>query len=275
MEQSSNLPVVSHGPDLFGGLNDFINFRQKVPVHFVRKNFTVKTVSNRRELVQAYLLRYEVFHKEFAGKRFPIGLDTDRYDSFADLLVIVDNRTNRVVGTYRLICSAYSSNFYSASEFDLTPFMARDGIKLELSRACIHRDYRQGVVMSLLWKGLGEYMSAVGARYLFGCSSVKHTESSAIAGIYRKLQAQGKVAADPAILPLPEYRIDEFARIAASQTDTEDQPDIPPLFQAYLRAGARVYGEPALDLKFRCADFLTVLDRSEMSAVHEKKFVTQ
>jgi len=269
------VPVVSQGPDLLGGLNDFIRFRQKVSVHFVRKNFTVKTVSNRRELVQAFLLRYEVFHKEFAGKRFPVGLDTDRYDSFADLLVIVDNRTNRVVGTYRLICSAFSRNFYSASEFDLSPLTSRDGIKLELSRACIHRDYRQGVVMSLLWKGLGEYMSAVGARYLFGCSSVKHTETAAIAGIYRKLQAQDKVQREPNVLPLPEYRIEDFAKVAASQSDGGNHPDIPPLFQAYLRAGAKVYGEPALDLKFRCADFLTVLDRNELSALHEKKFVSQ
>jgi putative hemolysin len=210
MDQLSDSLVPSPNAELFGGLNDFIRFRQKIQLKFERKNFTVKTVENRRELVQAYLLRYEVFHKEFAGKRFPIGLDTDRYDSSADLLVILDNRTKRVVGTYRLICSRFSQNFYSASEFDLAPLMARPGIKLELSRACIHRDYRQGIVMSLLWRGIGEYLAAVGAQYLFGCSSVKLTDPKAIAGVYRKLVDMGKVESEPRILPVPEYRMEGF-----------------------------------------------------------------
>jgi putative hemolysin len=251
------------------GLN-LIRFRRRVHLEFERKNFTVKTVENRRELVQAYMLRYEVFHKEFAGKRFPIGLDTDRYDANADLLVILDNRTRRVVGTYRLICSRFTRNFYSASEFDLSPLLAMPGIKLELSRACIHRDYRQGIVMSLLWRGIGEYLAAVDAQYLFGCSSVKHTDPKAIAAVYRKLQSLGKVDEAPRLVPLEDFRIPEFDSILAQGGD---EGEVPPLFQAYLRAGARVVGEPALDLKFRCADFLTLLDRKALSAGHEKKFV--
>lgn len=274
MDHMSDSYALSPGTELMGGLNDFLRFRRKIHLRFERKNFTVKTVENRRELVQAYLLRYEVFHKEFAGKRFPIGLDTDRFDSFADLLVIIDNRSKRVVGTYRLICSRFSQNFYSGSEFDLSPLLARSGTKLELSRACIHRDYRQGIVMSLLWRGIGEYLAAVDAQILFGCSSVKLTEPKAIASVYRQLQALDKVESEPAILPVPEYRIEGFRELVAATEDPADKMDVPPLFQAYLRAGARVYGEPALDLKFRCADFLTVLDRTELAAGHEKKFVS-
>jgi putative hemolysin len=274
LSQSTDL-LGGQSTDLLGGLNDFLRFRQKVRIHFQRKNFTVKTVETRRELVQAFHLRYEVFHKEFAGRKFPIGLDTDRYDPLADLLVIVDTRTKRVVGTYRLICSKFGGPFYSESEFDLSSFLSGPGIKLELSRACIHRDYRQGIVMGLLWRGLGEYMTAVGAQYLFGCSSVKHTDPKAIAGVYRRLKAMGKVNEATAVEPVSEYRIEGFKAIAEGLTEAEAEGEIPALFQAYLRAGASVYGEPALDLKFRCADFLTVLDRDQMSAGHEKKFVAQ
>jgi putative hemolysin len=252
-------------------IGDIVRFKRKVPIAFDRKEFTVKTAETRMEMLQACMLRYEVFHKEYAGKRFPVGIDADRYDAWADHLVIIDNRTGLVVGAYRLICSQFSNDFYSASEFDLSGLTAQDGVQLELSRACIRPDHRNGVVMSLLWRGLGAYMAAVNARWLFGLSSVKSIHVPAIADVHRQLREQGRMREEGLVTPRPSFRIPGYRN--ALDRPSPNREEIPGLFQAYLKAGAEVYDEPALDRDFRCADFLTVLDRQKMSPAHEKKFV--
>lgn len=252
-------------------IGDIVRFKRKVPITFDRKEFTVKTAETRMEMLQACMLRYEVFHKEYAGKRFPVGIDADRYDALADHLVIIDNRSGHVVGAYRLICSLFANDFYSASEFDLSGLLAQEGVQLELSRACIRPDHRNGVVMSLLWRGLGAYMAAVNARWLFGLSSVKSIHVPAIADVHRQLREQGRMREDGLVTPRPAFRIPGYRD--ALDRPSSKREEIPGLFQAYLKAGAEVYDEPALDRAFRCADFLTVLDRQKMTPAHEKKFV--
>lgn len=254
-------------------LNDFMRFRQKIHVSLEKKNFTVKTIETRRELVQALMLRYEVFHKEYIGKKFPIGIDTDRYDSKGDLLVIVDNKSKKIVGTYRLIPSFLGGTFYSSSEFDLGDFLAIPGIKLELSRACIHKNFRQGIVMSLLWRGISEYMQAIGAKYLFGCSSVKTTDRTKIAAVCQALEAQGAIQQGFNIRPRENYRIPNFDELSQLKTDGQNVDSlIPPLLSSYLRAGAKIAAEPALDSLFNCIDFLTILDIEAMSNSFDRKY---
>jgi Acetyltransferase (GNAT) domain len=42
--------------------------------------------------------------------------------------------------------------FYSAREFDFTPYAPIGKSLLELGRACIHKEHRTFIVISLLWK---------------------------------------------------------------------------------------------------------------------------
>ena len=261
--------------------NEFIKIRPRVCINIKRKNFTVKTVDTRRELVQAFRLRYDVFGKEFMGKTFPVGLDQDRYDSAADHLVIIDEKVKKVVGTYRLICSSFEDRFYSASEFNLDGFISEPGVKLELSRACIAKSHRNGIVMGLLWKGLGAYMNAVSARYLFGCSSIQTVVPQEITAVYHSLQNSGSLVEEYGIHPIGEFRIEDFAESAKQVADAQEAVEedaltkslIPPLLNSYLKAGARIFGEPALDKKFRCIDFLTVLDVEKLSGGHQRRFL--
>lgn len=148
-------------------------FRNKVPLRLERGDYLVKTIETPDELERVLQLRYSIFHREYKGKLFPVGVDWEDLDPVADHLVIVDKRSGKFVGTYRLIASPYSSRFYSQSEFQLTDFLELPGTKLELSRACVRREYRNGVVLQLLWRGLTEYFRKVGADYVFGCCSVQ------------------------------------------------------------------------------------------------------
>lgn len=255
-------------------LPGFFGFRQKVSIEIRRRGFLVKTVSTRQELVQALRLRYDVFHREFIGKRFPIGLDTDRFDALGDLLVIIDESTKRVVGTYRLICSLHSPRFYSETEFHLEDFLALPGDKLELSRACVHRDYRNGTVIHLLWRGIAQYMQATGARYLFGCSSVKTTEPRELARLYHFLRLRQSLTQKYGTRPLPSYRLPLGKWLeTADAIEPAADPDVPPLLRSYLKAGALLEAEPAFDSAFRCFDFFTVLRAEDLAESYGKKYV--
>jgi len=249
------------------------DFTGRVPVEFTRGHFTVKTVQSKRELWQVMTLRYEVFHREYKHKKIPFGLDRDRFDAEADHLAIIDNRINRIVGTYRLTSGDRTTNFYSKTEFDITDLLAREGGKVELSRACIHKDYRNGAVITLLWRGIIEYLNQSGARWLFGMASVKTIDPDELAAVYRTLEAEGAVDLSFRIMALEGYRIKNFARSLEAATVTEQSKAmVPALLRSYLRAGAVVVGDPAIDMDFNCGDLFVVFDVSKMSSTYNRKY---
>jgi putative hemolysin len=249
------------------------DFTGRVPVEFTRGYFTVKTVQSKRELWQVMTLRYEVFHREYKHKKIPFGLDRDRFDAEADHLAIIDNRINRIVGTYRLISGVQTTNFYSKTEFDITDLLAREGGKVELSRACIHKDYRNGAVITLLWRGIIEYLNQSGARWLFGMASVKTVNPDELAAVYKTLEAEGAVDASVRIKALEGYRINNFEHsLAAAAVTEQSKAMVPALLRSYLRAGAVVVGDPAIDMDFNCGDLFVVLDVSKMSSTYNRKY---
>jgi len=254
-------------------------FSPKIKISFDKGNFTVKTAENGAELEEVLKLRYDIFHREFLNKKFPFGLDIDPFDRLADHLIIIDRRQTKIVGTYRLISSRYSQSFYSQTEFHLDKLMTSPGTKLELSRACIQRDFRTGPVMNLLWRGLSQYLQALEAKYLFGCASIKTMDLGDVTRIYRYLVSQGQVSDEFGIAPTPDFVMPGFAQTLAA-LDAKNEPidkewgkkSIPPLFNSYLKMGAKVCSAPALDRDFRCVDYFTVLRVAELTRLYERKY---
>lgn len=251
-------------------------FFQKVPIAIDSSRYIVRTVADFEDLRQALRLRYKVFIREGLKKRKAIGLDTDAFDFVADHLVVEDKATQKIVGTYRLIASLFSSEFYSQSEFELGEFLAQPGVKLELGRACIEMEHRNGAVIALLWKGIHEYMSRINARFLFGCASIKTTDVQEISKIYHSLHAQGLVSQEFNIHPTPAYRISQLELLQKESlvhvTEPISREQIPSLLRSYFKAGARVMGEPALDKEFQCIDFLTILQKDLLDESYSRKF---
>jgi putative hemolysin len=249
------------------------DFSTRVPVHFTRGNFTVKTVENRRELWQVFKLRYEVFHREYKNRKFPFGIDRDRYDQWADHLAIVDNRIGKVIGTYRLINSAVSTDFYSASEFDISALNKFEGGQVELSRACIHRSYRNGAVINMLWRGICDYVATAGARILFGMGSIKTTNHAEIAAVYRQLLSEGFIDSNLKVAARSDYRIPEFERLVSDAIPSQEAAEqVPALVRSYLKAGAVIGTDVALDSDFNCADLFIVMDMTRVSAMFSRKY---
>ena len=245
-----------------------------VDVRYETDDFLVSTAKSGREVTKILELRHDVFVKEWQGRSFFHGLDMDEYDLTADHLMITDKRIGEVVGTYRLISSKLTQNFYSASEFDIGRFLTRPGIKLELGRACVRPEYRDGISIDLLWKGLARYIFATGTDTVFGCASIKSTDAALISGLVRQLIEQGQWNDDYAIRPNAHYRFEDFSLTRhATATAEERKRLLPPLLRSYLHAGAMTHGWPALDEEFRCIDLFTVLDWNGLSDKFRTRFV--
>jgi putative hemolysin len=247
------------------------DFSKRIPVNFTRGHFTVKTVESKREFWQVMALRYEVFHREYMNKKIPFGIDRDRFDMNADHLAIVDNRINKIVGTYRLITDLISDNFYSKTEFCIDSFLNEPGKKVELSRACIHKEYRNGVVINMLWRGIVEYLSATGARWLFGLGSIKSLCPTEVSKVYAFFENAGAIDNKHGIEPLSSLKMKGFTTLHSDlSADTQDL--VPPLLKSYIRAGATIAGEPAVDLDFKCTDFFVILDTHQLSGAYNRKY---
>lgn len=254
------------------------NYRGNVQFSFDRGHFTVKTASKGSELEDCLRLRFDVFHKEYMRKRRDHGVDVDALDFSCDHLMIVDKRTGKTIGTYRLNSSLFTNTFYSQGEFEMDELLKLPGTKLELGRACIAREFRTGAVIALLWRGIAEYIRETRTQILFGCSSIKTIEPMQIGRITRSLILSGDLTYDFNVKPTKKYRVKQMSHIlnyleAEKEASGDDVTGlIPPLFQSYLRMGAKICGEPALDRDFYCIDFLTLIRVEELNPTLREKY---
>lgn len=256
--------------------NQFIS---KVDLYIDCGPYLIKTAGTRAEILAAFRLRYHVFHREMLGKVSPEGVDTDRFDALCDHLIIVDKETSEVIGTYRLTCSTYNRDFYSATEFEISDLLKEQGPLLELGRACIKDGYRRGSIISLLWKGIGAYMERVNAQILFGCASVQSQDLMEIANLYRLFLEKNYVSSTIQTRPLSAFEmpglIETLENRSLKLSDEERKQSakfIPPLLLSYFRLGAQITGLPVYDPEFRCVDFLTFLRRENLSSVVARKY---
>lgn len=244
------------------------NFKAKVHVHQQTENFVLKTAESPFELRQVLKLRHEIFYRELQDREHSTLLDFDEFDSICDHLIIIDRKSARIVGTYRMICSTFSDRFYSQGEFNLDTLLAQDGVKLELGRACIHAEFRTGAIINLLWKGIAEYIRKTDTAFLFGCASVHTVDAVVASRLLALLRAKGLAVDELDVKPTEKYR----CILPRVQPDENMEKEIPALIQSYILAGAKFYGEPALDVDFHCFDFFMMLKISEMSRLFRRRY---
>jgi putative hemolysin len=247
------------------------HYTSKIPIFLDKKNFIIKTAEDSKELHEALKLRHEVFLEELLHKKKKSGLDKDHFDKRCDHLLIYEKATGKLIGTYRLQSSLHTKRWYTATEFHMKQIRKLPGNKLELGRACVHPDYRNGVTIALLWEGIHAYMLASDTRYMFGCSSIKTMDKDEIRRIYYYLMQQNHITEEHKVRPKGRFSVHglhrhlkKHPRFHANLEAADIQQKIPSLLQSYLKVGAKVCGRPALDRSFRCIDFLTLLDVSEL-----------
>jgi len=233
---------------------------------------TVRVAETAQDVQRAQKLRFEVFAGEMGAQLASAaqGIDRDDYDELCDHLIVEDRDSGRVVGTYRMLPPAAARrapSLYSEHEFDIARLgHLRDSL-IEVGRSCVHKKFRSGAVIALLWAGLADYVHQHGGEYLAGCASVSLVDGGHQAvSLYRQLESSHLSPADWRVfphLPLPLDRV---------QDDATPAP-MPPLIKGYLRAGAYVCGEPAWDPDFNCADFFMLLPMSRLNDRYNRHFV--
>lgn len=255
-------------------LHKIREYRNFIDVNFETDRFLVTTAKTGNQLLKVLELRHEVFIEEWQGRRNLHGLDVDQYDFLGDHLLITDKERGEIVGTYRLLCSHFTHNFYSASQFDISLFARTPAVKLEMGRACIKGDYRNGSTIDLLWKGLGRYIATSKADYLFGCSSLRNTDPSTISDLILGMHEDGTWDDEFRIRPEPDYAFPGFlTEVGERRPASERRNLLPPLLRSYLSAGAKVYGWPALDREFACTDLFTILRWHQINPRFKARFV--
>jgi putative hemolysin len=222
---------------------------------------------SRPEIEAALRLRYEVFNvelREGLESSHATGRDEDAFDAFCDHLIVTEEATGAVIGTYRMQTGPLAARhlgYYSAQEFDFAPYEPFRPEIVELGRACIHRDHRTLAVLNLLWRAIADYAAAHRARYLVGCSSLTSQDAVLGAAMYRRFVDRGHLAATHLrTVPHPAFALPEMA-------EASDCAAPPKLLRAYLALGAKICGPPAIDRAFRSIDFLTLMDCRELPAV--------
>ena len=195
--------------------------------------------------------------------------DEDSYDAACDHLLV--ECEGEVVGTYRMQTgerAGQHGGFYSAQEFDLSPFDELRSEVLELGRACVHSEHRNIHVLSLLWRGIAEYSRENGCRYLLGCSSLTSQDPEEGIALHQMLSQKHLAASRFQTTPLPGWECPS----PKAERDPAPVPRAPKLLTAYLSLGAKICAPPALDREFKTIDFLTLLDLENLPASALKFF---
>ncbi len=256
------------------------HFEAKVNLQISAGRFTVRTISTPDELKQAYALRYQVFQVEMIGSDFLVGEDHDEFDQISDHLAIYDSKSNQMIATCRLNCSRFSNKFYSEQEFNCATFLELPDTKLEIGRVCVHRDFRKGIIIMLLWRALADYMAKTEARYLFGCGSVATLDPQQAFILYRYLEEEGKLRPSYGISPTEQFYSKPFASLLLDEKRPLQADErllaetlLPSLCRSYFDIGCFTPGSPAFDQDFKCIDFLTILDVKQLSPQIRRKMM--
>src|SRR5277367_6363129 len=125
----------------------------------------------------AQRLRYDVFSSEpgFALTGQGDGLDVDRFDEHCDHLLVREDNSGELVGCYRMLSptgAIAAGGLYTATEFDIHALDSLRPSLVEMGRAVVRNDHRNGAVVLLMWAGILAYLDRCGYDYVTGCVSV-------------------------------------------------------------------------------------------------------
>lgn len=221
------------------------------------RRYSLLLTTDDGDVAAAQALRHRVFAGELGARLdSPVpGRDVDRFDAHCDHLVVREDATGEIVGTYRMLPpqrARAAGGLYADGEFDLTNLdPLRPGI-VETGRSCVHPDHRGGAVVGLVWAGLARYMLLTGHRWLIGCASVSLADGGTqAAAVWDRVRAKH--------LAPEEYRTVPHRPWDPAGAPAGRGGGIPPLLRGYLRLNTWVCGPPAHDPDFGVADFPVLL----------------
>jgi len=231
----------------------------------------------------AQRLRHDVFTSEpgftvptettVGSGRSSGGLDADPFDQYCDHLLVRDDDTGELVGCYRMLPppgAIAAGGLYTATEFDVSPLDSLRPSLVEMGRAVVRADHRNGAVVLLMWGGILAYLDRSGYDYVTGCVSVPVVDPSGHTAAGSRLRGVRDFVMRRHAAPA-EYTVRPHRPVVIGGRGLDDivapaRVSVPPLMRGYLRLGARICGEPAHDPDFGVGDFPALLDKRNADA---------
>jgi putative hemolysin len=234
------------------------------------ENLSLKIANCEQEIHAAQRLRYDVFYTELGAHpdqyNATLQRDCDDYDAICDHLIVVDHaapKGQHIIGTYRMLTQKRANEahqkLYTETEFDISKLKSVSSNILEISRSCIHPDYRGKQAINLLWKGIADYVFKHDIDYMVGCPSFFNTTPEAERDVLAYLNAFH--ACPDAIRPRTlEGHYIPLPQVAKEQLDQRAMfKQLPALLKGYLRVGAMVGDGLYIDRPFNCFDIAVVM----------------
>jgi len=280
---SGSTPSVEIPPSVF--LPSFAIESPRPQIHAEVGKYRVRLAQTLRDREAACRLRFRVFNLEMGEgleSSYENGLDTDQFDLFCEHLIVEEKMTHRIVGTYRMQSgdtAARHLGYYSEQEFNFAPYEPLRGGILELGRASIDREHRTPEVLTLLWRGIAQYATDMGLRYLVGCSSLNSQDPGEGWMMYRQLEhyrVSPELATEPTAAfacPTEQEGAHEQPSLDSQDLSRPASTKVPKLLKTYLAIGARICAPPAWDREFGTIDFLTLLDLKMLSPGARNRFL--
>ena len=259
-------------------INSELNFNDSVNsnINFEVNSFHVLVVNDDDLLIKnAQRLRFNTFFKESLINRSDYVLDSDEYDKFCDHLVVIDKSvsSHHVVGTYRLMINSsnnHKGDFYTETEFDLCNLKKLDLKILEVGRSCVHRNYRDGKIIRLLWRGLSSYIKKSKVDLIIGCASFQCNNINKIRNQLSFLKnfysAPKKYLTFPLKSKNAKWKSADISKISKLKIFKS----LPPLIKAYLRVGAWVGEGAVFDPHFKTIDICIILKSDKIDPKYLK-----
>lgn len=243
--------------------------------------YTLLLSSDAEHIEAAQRLRHHVFTSEPGytltddSPGFESGRDADRFDEYCDHLLVREDHTGEFVGCYRMLPppgAIAAGGLYTATEFDVSALDVLRPSMVEMGRAVVRADHRNGAVVLLMWGGILAYLDRSGYDYVTGCVSVPidgndgeppATQIRGVRDFVKKRHAS-------------EYTVRPYRPVIIDGKLLDDieppaRVTVPPLMRGYLRLGAKVCGDPAYDPDFGVGDFPALLGKNEADVRYLKR----
>ena len=226
-------------------------------------------LSSDPDLIEAaQRLRYDVFSTE---PGFTLdsstSLDADRFDEHCDHILVREDTSGELVGCYRMLPppgAIAAGGLYTATEFEISGLDPLRPSMVEMGRAVVRGDHRNGAVILMMWAGILAYLDRYGYDHVIGCVSVPTHGEGPAGSVLRGVR---DIALTRHRAP-QAYTVHPYRPVTLGGRPLEDiappeRTTLPPLMRGYLRLGARICGEPAHDPDFGVGDFPALLDKRQ------------
>ncbi len=261
-------------------------------VDYAHANNVLKEISRLREVT---------FRKvgEGTGKTY----DMDIYDLYYKHIVLWDEETLDIVGSYRLgITSEILNQFGKNGLYNSSQFALNDGFdeiltqSIEVGRSFIQQKYWKSNALDYIWQGIGAFLIRhPEIKYLWGAVSISDSYSDLakglIIGYYKKWYGGDKSWAEPVYeYVTPEKYLSEIASVLTADNHIDDFKklkhalknlnfSVPVLFRRYTELceyGGSSFVSWCIDVNFNNSiDGLIILDMTKLKEEAKNRYYNQ